>query len=112
MPPTPFAGFRIIGILQTTTEVKGQESYVVSAVLGLLALLLAFTFSLATDRFEARRVLVLEESNAIGTAFLRTQLLGEPHRARLSQLLIEYTDNRIVLAKAEGKADRAAASHQ
>ncbi|HEY4078680.1 MAG TPA: hypothetical protein VGM26_17265 [Rhizomicrobium sp.] len=79
---------------------EGQEGYIVSAVLGLLALLLGFTFSLATDRFEARRLLVLEESNAIGTAFLRSQLLGEPHRTRLSDLLIEYTQNKIALAKA------------
>jgi hypothetical protein len=79
---------------------EGQESYIVSAVLGLLALLLGFTFSLATDRFETRRELVLEESNAIGTAYLRAQLLGEPHRARLSGLLIAYTENKIALAKA------------
>ena len=79
---------------------ESQESYIVSAVLGLLALLLGFTFSLATDRFEARRGLVLEEANAISTAFLRTQLLDEPHRARLSKLLIEYVDNKIALGKA------------
>src|SRR5271168_4650577 len=84
-----------------THSSEGQEGYVVSAVLGLLALLLGFTFSLAVDRFEGRRQLVLEESNAIGTAFLRAQLLGEPHRTRLSQLLVTYTDNKIALAKAK-----------
>jgi hypothetical protein len=78
----------------------GQEGYIVSAVLGLLALLLGFTFSLATDRFETRRHLVLEEANAIGTAYLRSQLLPEPHRARMTALLVRYTDNRIALAKA------------
>ena len=56
----------------------GQEGYVVSAVLGLLALLMGFTFSLAVDRFDARRVLVLQEANAIGTAYLRAQLLASP----------------------------------
>ncbi|CAN7169130.1 hypothetical protein LJR219_000236 [Phenylobacterium sp. LjRoot219] len=79
---------------------SGQEGYIVSAVLGLLALLLGFTFSLAVDRFDARRLLVLEEANAIGTAYLRSQLLAEPHRARMSDLLVRYTDNRIALAKA------------
>ena len=79
----------------------GQEAYIVSAVLGLLALLLGFTFSLAVERFEARRNLVLQEANAIGTAYLRAQLLAEPHRTRLAGLLVRYTDNRILLAKAK-----------
>jgi hypothetical protein len=78
-----------------------QEGYIISAVLGLLALLMGFTFSLATNRFEARRELVIEQSNAIGTAFLRAQLLEEPHRTRLSDLLIGYTDNLIALANAK-----------
>jgi hypothetical protein len=78
----------------------GNEGYVVTAVLGLLALLTGFTFSLATDRFEARRELVLQHANAIGTAYLRAQLLPEPHRARLSGLFVQYTDNIIALAKA------------
>jgi hypothetical protein len=78
----------------------GQEGYVVSAVLGLLALLMGFTFSLAVDRFETRRHLVLEEANAIGTAYLRAQLLAEPDRTRMTNLLLQYTDNRIALAKA------------
>jgi hypothetical protein len=67
-------------------------------VLGLFALLLGFTFALAVDRFDARRVLVLEESNAIGKTYLRTQLLEQPHRDRISRLLASYTDNRIRLA--------------
>ncbi|MFL6771969.1 MAG: hypothetical protein ACJ8FC_01165 [Sphingomicrobium sp.] len=77
-----------------------QESYLVGSMLGLLALLLAFTFSMALDRFEERRHLVVQEANAIGTAYLRAQLLDEPHRSRLSNLLVNYTDNRIALATA------------
>ncbi|HET7086589.1 MAG TPA: hypothetical protein VFI23_17620 [Rhizomicrobium sp.] len=76
------------------------EGYSVSAILGLMALLTGFTFSLAIDRFETRRQLVLEHANAIGTAYLRIQLLPEPHRARLSGLINEYTDNIIALANA------------
>jgi hypothetical protein len=78
----------------------GQEGYLVSAVLGLFALLLGFTFALAVDRFDARRMLVLEEANAIGTTYLRAQLLEAPHRARISGLLVAYADNRIALGKA------------
>lgn len=80
---------------------RSQESYLVGSMLGLLALLLAFSFSMAIDRYEERRHLVVQEANAIGTAYLRTQLLDEPHRARLSGLLVEYTDNRIALGTAE-----------
>ncbi|MET0588697.1 MAG: hypothetical protein ABWZ75_09260 [Novosphingobium sp.] len=80
---------------------SGPEGYVVSGVLGLLALLLGFTFSIAVDRFDARRVMVLEEANAIGTAYLRSQLLGEPHRSRMSGILKDYTENRVVLAESK-----------
>src|SRR6185437_8354890 len=76
------------------------EGYSVSAILGLLALLTGFTFSLAIQRVEERRALVLEHANAIGTAYLRVQLLPEPHHARLSGLIVAYTDNAIALAKA------------
>jgi hypothetical protein len=76
-----------------------QEAYIVSGVLGLLALLLSFTFGLAVDRFDARRIFVLESANAIGTTYLRAQLLDEPHRTRISNILTAYTDNVIVLAQ-------------
>jgi hypothetical protein len=82
------------------TDKDGGESLSVPAILGLLALLTGFTFSLVIDRFETRRQLVLEHANAIGTAYLRVQLLPEPHRTRLSRLITEYTDNAIALASA------------
>lgn len=81
-------------------SVDSLESSIVSAILGLLALLLAFTFSLTIDRFETRRHLVISHSNTIGTAFLRAQLLPEPHRARLCGLLLDYTRNLLSLARA------------
>ncbi len=77
---------------------NGPEGYLVSATLGLLALLMGFTFSLAIERFETRRVLVLADANAIGTAYLRVQLLDEPHRSRLSGLLINLASNNLKLA--------------
>ena len=79
---------------------EAQDGYVVSAVLGLLALLMGFTFALAVDRFETRRALVLDEANAIGAAYLRTQLLQPPHRERISKLLTEYAENRLALSHA------------
>lgn len=77
-----------------------KEDLVVSSVMGLLALLIGFTFSLALDRFDGRRGAVLEEANAIGTTYLQTQLLDTPHRERISQLLIAYAQNRLTMAQA------------
>ena len=77
----------------------GLESYHVSAVLGLLALLVGFTFALAIDRFDARRILAVEDANAIHTAYLHSQLLDEPHRTQLRRLLVAYTGNMIALGK-------------
>lgn len=66
-----------------------------ASILGLLAFILAFTFSMASTRFDARRQAVLEESNAIGTTYLRTRLLPEPLRSESAQLLRRYTEDRI-----------------
>jgi len=82
-----------------TDKGSGQEGYVVSAVMGLLALLIGFTFAMAIDRYDTRRAQVLLEANAIGTTYLRTQLLDEPHRTRIARLLVTYTDNRIALGQ-------------
>ena len=83
-------------------ESVAQEGYLLGSMLGLLGLLLAFSFGMVLNRYEARRELVTSEANAIGTAYLRAQLLDEPHRSRLSQLLFAYTSNRIDLANGGG----------
>jgi len=85
---------------------SAQEGFIISAVLGLLALLMGFTFALAIDRFDTRRLLVLEDANAIRTAYLQAQVLDEPHRARISGLLVAYTDNMVQLANAEAGQNR------
>ena len=76
---------------------KGAQSLstLVGASLGLLAFFLAFTFGLAASRFDARRRLVLAEANAIGTAYLRADLIAERHRSEVRRLLREYADVRI-----------------
>lgn len=70
-------------------------SAMVGATLGLLAFVLAFTFGLAANRYDDRRQVVLDESNAIGTAYLRAQLLSEPHRLASQQMLREYVNARL-----------------
>jgi hypothetical protein len=64
-------------------------------MLGLLALIIGFTFSMALSRFEARRVAVLNEANAIGTTALRARLLPESHRTDILKLLKEYVQIRV-----------------
>jgi hypothetical protein len=86
-----------VGHRLSPTE-AGQQGYLVTTVFGLLALLATFTMALSLDRYETRRQLVITEANAIGTAYLRAQLMPEPHRSRISGLLVAYTDNRIELA--------------
>src|SRR4029078_11578027 len=79
-----------------------QEGYLQVAMLGTLGLLLAFSFGMVLNRYETRRELVVQEANAIGTAYLRSQLLDDPYGARLSKLLVRYTANRIKLASTPG----------
>lgn len=69
----------------------------ISAHLGLVAFLLAFTFGLAATRLGERRNLVIDEANAIGTAGLRATALPEPHSTNVRRILAEYTELRAVL---------------
>ena len=62
---------------------------------GLLGLLLAFTFSGAGSRFEERRHLITEEANAIGTAYLRIDMLPSDAQPELRQLFTRYLDTRL-----------------
>jgi hypothetical protein len=62
------------------------------ALLGLVALLLAFGLSLALGRYEDRRAATVAEANAIGTSYLRAQLVAEPERSQSLALLRHYTD--------------------
>src|ERR1044072_8059068 len=60
---------------------KSHTSALQGATLGLLALLLGFTFAMAVTRFDNRKTVILDQANAIGTAELRSRLLGSPHAA-------------------------------
>lgn len=73
---------------------KSQLDLVVAALLGLLGLLLAFSFEIGEARFEKRKELVLEEANAIATTYLRADMLPAPHGERIQGLLREYIDER------------------
>ena len=69
-----------------------------AAVLGFMALILAFGLTLAVGRYQDRRASVVQEANTIGTTYLRAQTLAEPVRSRSLKLLTHYTDASIRLA--------------
>jgi uncharacterized membrane protein YbhN (UPF0104 family) len=97
-------GFRFGRARRRRAEQAANESIgaVVGALLGLLAFLLAFTFGIASSHFQARKQLLLDEVNAIGTASLRAGLLAEPHRAEVQRLFREYVDLRVDMVQNPG----------
>jgi hypothetical protein len=66
-----------------------------AAILGLLGLMLAFSFAAAQGRLEARRALAVEEANDIGTAYLRLDLLPASEQPRIRELFRRYLDARL-----------------
>lgn len=92
---------------KTDNEVKSQTAAIQAGVLGLLALLLGFTFNMALQRFDDRSHAVIKESNAIGTAILRTQLLPGPYDSITRAMLQEYVDLRINISTIDPARDEA-----
>jgi hypothetical protein len=87
---------RARGEEDTQTWIAAMEG----AMLGVLALLLGFTMAMAVTRFDARRLLVVDEANAIGTSYLRTQLVPPPDGPEMAGLFREYVDARLEFAHA------------
>jgi hypothetical protein len=77
-----------------------------AALIGFMGLILAFGLSLALGRYEDRRARVVEESNAIGTTYLRAQTLAEPVRTESLDLLREYADTSITISRAVPASSR------
>lgn len=76
-------------------EQSAPVGAMVGATLGLLAFTLAFTFGMAASRHDARKQLVLDEANAVSATFLRSELLPQPYRDEIQNLLREYVDIRV-----------------
>lgn len=85
----------------SVAEAITQANSVLVSMLGLLALLLAFTFSAALQRYEDRSRTVVAEANAIGTTYLRAHLLPGGMQNEVQALLRQYLDIRIQ----EGRVD-------
>jgi hypothetical protein len=81
--------------IRTPEETEGPTGELVASILALLAFLLAITMGMASDRFDDRRGLVLDEANAIDTAYLRAGYLPADVGTRSRELLREYVPLRI-----------------
>ncbi|MCA6228078.1 MAG: hypothetical protein IM653_11560 [Phenylobacterium sp.] len=90
---------------------QAGEGLIATSMMGLLSLLIGFTFSLALARHELRRTLVVEEANAIGVAYMRAQLLAEPYRGDLSNVIISYAQVRQATGELAGPSQLAAQEH-
>jgi hypothetical protein len=101
-------GFRVGKFKHDRLEdVQNQQvSTILGASLGLLAFFLAFTFNMAGSRYDDRKKLVLEEVNAIETTYLRAQLLPEPYRTEIKDLLRKYINVRAQLQTANWETVR------
>ena len=85
----------VVGYLRFRSGVKIAEPYLgtaVGAILGLLAFMLGFTFSLTWTRFANRNMMVLQQAKAIETCYLRTSLIPEKQQAAIRGLLKEYLE--------------------
>jgi hypothetical protein len=104
-------GFRIRSRWRKQTvaaEAITQANAILVSMLGLLALLLAFTFSAALQRYDDRSQVVVAEANAIGTTYLRAQLLPAAMQEGVQDLIRRYLEIRIQ----EGRLDFSDAEKQ
>jgi hypothetical protein len=98
---------------------QGASGILDGAIFALLGLLIAFTFSGAASRFDYRRTLIIDEANAIGTAYLRLDLLPAPVQPEMRELFRDYLDARLAgyralpdVAAAQRQLERAAEMQQ
>lgn len=108
-------GYRLGRWWQLRTPEKTEEGptgVLVGSLLALLAFLLAITMQMASDRFDTRRGLVIEEANAIGTTYLRAGYLPAPLATESRALLREYVPLRINVTDRQQLAANFARSEQ
>ena len=92
-------GFRI-GLLRRVRSKEELEAaggrISLNSMFAVLGLMLAFTFGATLTRHETRKAALIDEANALGTAFLRASLVEEPGRAELRNALLEFGETRVV----------------
>lgn len=75
---------------------------VLGSLLALTGLLIAFTYGFTVSHYEARKRTVIDEANAIGTAFLKADLMSEPGRGELRSALLDYARSRVATPETAG----------
>ncbi len=92
-----WVGFRYKKFQEQKPSSNGPDSLgsLESSMLGLMALLLGFTFAMAISKFDTRRQVIIEEANDIGTAILRADLFPDSVRNLFRQDFKEYVEARI-----------------
>ena len=95
-------GYRLGRVVhrRSDEEKESPVSAIAGSILGLLAFILAFTFGIVTNRYDARKGLIREEAGAIRTAFARKEFLPEGDRERAGELLRRYVGDRVTVIKA------------
>ena len=110
--PFWLSGLLFFGILLATLELgylvgvwqhdkwkdaeDGGGGIILTSVFALLGLLLAFTFADGVSHYKARKQAVIAEANALGTAFLRADMVADPSRTELKQASLDYARTRAV----------------
>jgi hypothetical protein len=110
--PLIFGGLTMFAMLLTALEVgyrigfkqrkkwldaeTGGGTVALSTMFALLGLILAFTYASGVSRFEDRKQAVIEESNALGTAFLRAGFIAEPGGKALQETILAYAKTRAI----------------
>jgi len=109
------AGFRIgcrFGSGAYNEHTASHVNSLQNALLGLLALLMGFTFAMAISRYDVRKELVVAEANAIGTTYLRAQFLPQQQKNDISSLLQDYIKARLEFYNAGVAEERIAAANK
>ena len=92
-------GIRLGAIMKQPEEGEASIGSIVGASLGLLAFLLAFTFNMTANRYDQRKQLLMDDENAIATAYRRAGMLPQSSAAETRALLREYLDLRVRVAQ-------------
>lgn len=95
-------GFR----LRQRGGTNGETAYAASATVSLLALLISFTFSVALNRYDTRREMVVEEAAAVGMVWQRARLLEAPARVAVEDRMRAYVDRRLAYFQGDRPTDR------
>jgi hypothetical protein len=91
--------------LELHQSVRDDFGLIMAATLTLLGLIIGFTFSMATNRYDQRKNLEEAEANAIGTEYVRADLLPAADGAKVRALLKRYLDERILYYRTRGEEE-------